>query len=169
MVATDERILIAARLLGRRADQLSMGDGRFQQSATVAQGFFDNAFRWTGYPLVRPRSKQTIHFSRHYLPGCGLVPANECQVPRQRGNQKGRRIPQTAWGRIEALGHAPTDWSVPDNEVLALRRSQREPAQAREPPDLKVVGLNVNAFQEIRLFAGVGNPPFVKELVRGLT
>jgi hypothetical protein len=39
----------------------------------------------------------------------------------------------------------------------------------REPPHLKVVGLNVNAFQEVRLFGGVRNPPRVKELVRVLT
>jgi hypothetical protein len=50
--------------------------------------------------------------------------------------------------------------------VLALGRSQCEPAQAREPPDLKVVGLDVNAFQEIRLFSGVRNPAIVNELVR---
>lgn len=76
---------------------------------------------------------------------------------------------QAARRRMEALRHAPTDGSVPDDEVLALRRSQREPAQTREPPHLKVVGLDVNAFQEIRLFGGVRNPPVVKELFRGLT
>jgi hypothetical protein len=138
-----------------------MGDSTLEPT-TVAQGVDDNALRWTCYPVVRPRSKQAIHFSRHYLPGCELVSANDRQVPRQRGNQKGRLVPQTARRRIEAVRHSPTDWAITDDEVMTVGRSQRKPAEAWKPPDLKVVGLHVDKFQKVRWFGRVGNPPVVK-------
>ena len=106
-----------------------------------------------------------IDFRRSHLPRCSLVPIHECQVTRQRCIEKGRRISQAAWGRIEAIRDSPTDRPVADDEVPAFGWAQREPVEMWKPPNLKVVGVNVNQFQEVRCFECVRNPPVIKKTV----
>jgi hypothetical protein len=69
-------------------------------------------------------------------------------------------MPQSAWRRFDAFLYNPSNRAVRDYKEPPWRGMQHKPLQPRKEADLKVISLDVHAFEEVCAVTHVGKPPF---------